>query len=87
MWKNQNERSTGFGYFKNPKELPGFMKEPEKKWWFLGNYLIFSKNEKGGIHHSRLYGFAPGVTSGGGLVQNVQLPNYEIFTLEKYQKL
>jgi hypothetical protein len=29
--KNQNERSTGFGYFKNLKELLGFMKEPGKK--------------------------------------------------------
>jgi hypothetical protein len=29
--KNQNERTTSFGYFKNLKELLGFMKEPEKK--------------------------------------------------------
>jgi hypothetical protein len=29
--KNQNERTTGFGYFKNLKEVLGFMKEPEKK--------------------------------------------------------
>jgi hypothetical protein len=29
--KNQNERTAGFGYFKTPKELPGFMKEPKKK--------------------------------------------------------
>jgi hypothetical protein len=29
--KNQNERTTGFGYLKNLKELLGFMKEPEKK--------------------------------------------------------
>jgi len=29
--KIQNERTTSFGYFKNLKELLGFMKEPEKK--------------------------------------------------------
>jgi len=29
--KNQNERTAGLGYFKNPKEPLGFMKEPEKK--------------------------------------------------------
>jgi hypothetical protein len=29
--KNQIERTSGFGYFKNPKALLGFMKEPEKK--------------------------------------------------------
>jgi hypothetical protein len=55
--KNQNERSTGFGYFKNLKELLGFMKEPEKKSWFVGNYLTLSKNEKGGIYHSRVFDF------------------------------
>jgi hypothetical protein len=29
--KNQNERTTGFDYFKNLKELWSFMKELEKK--------------------------------------------------------
>jgi hypothetical protein len=29
--KNQNERTTGFGYFKKLKVLLGFMKELEKK--------------------------------------------------------
>jgi hypothetical protein len=42
---------------KNLKELLGFMKEPEKKWWFVGNYLTLSKNEKGGIYHSRVFDF------------------------------
>jgi hypothetical protein len=37
--KNQNERTTSFGYFQNLKELLGFMKEPEKKGWFVGKYL------------------------------------------------
>jgi hypothetical protein len=55
--KNQIERTSGFGYFKNPKALPGFMKEPEKKWWFVGNYLTLSKNEKGGIFHSKVLDF------------------------------
>jgi hypothetical protein len=32
----------------NLKELAGLMKGSRKNWWFLGNYLTFSKNEKRG---------------------------------------
>jgi hypothetical protein len=33
------------------------MKEPEKKWRFVGNYSSLSKNEKGGIYHSRVFDY------------------------------
>ncbi len=71
IWRNQNETTTVVGIWKkirmkeplvlviskNLKELLGFMKEPEKKGWFVGNCLTLSNNEKGGIYHSRVFDF------------------------------
>jgi hypothetical protein len=39
--KNHNQRTTGSGYFKTLKELPGFMKEPVNTWQFSRQLFDF----------------------------------------------
>jgi hypothetical protein len=38
--KNQNQRTTSFGYFKNLKELLGFMEELAKNWSWSSFWAI-----------------------------------------------
>jgi hypothetical protein len=39
--KNQNQRTTGSGYLKTLKELPGYMKEPVNTWQFSRQLFDF----------------------------------------------
>jgi hypothetical protein len=50
--KKQIQRTARFGYFRNFKEPPGFMKDPEKTWQFKADIDIFQNFENHGYKYN-----------------------------------